>query len=104
MGATEAIPALFSAGVIAALGIAIKYFGMVNLIAGYDPEKVTDEEGLADFVGTNSLYISGLTFIIAVVEYTQPFERYRYVWFAYLSCVGLLTVWTVWGAQRYSSG
>jgi len=26
------------------LGIAIKYFGMVGLMAGYDPEKVTDEE------------------------------------------------------------
>lgn len=86
------------------MGIAIKYFGMVNLIAGYDPEKVTDEEGLADFVGTNALYISGLTVIVAVIEYAQPFGGDRYVWFVYLVCVVLLTAWTVWGAQRYSSG
>jgi hypothetical protein len=30
------------------LGVLIKYVGVMELIAGYDPETVTDEEGLAD--------------------------------------------------------
>ncbi len=65
---------LATAGLVGALGVLIKYFGMVRLIAGYDPDRVTDEEGLADFIGTHALYVAGLVFLVAIVEYAEPFD------------------------------
>mgnify|MGYP000123809698 CR=1 FL=1 len=42
---------LLGGAVIGYLGYRIRYRGDVVLIAGYDPERVTDDEGLADLVG-----------------------------------------------------
>lgn len=60
MSTGTVVSLLIATGFLAVLGILIKYFGMANLIAGYDPEIVTDEEGLADFIGTNTLMLLGL--------------------------------------------
>jgi len=35
----------------------IIYRGNVELIAGYDPNKVTDKEGLAKWVGSNIIFL-----------------------------------------------
>jgi hypothetical protein len=92
-----------AAGSVATLGIAIKYFGMVNLIAGYDPERVTDTDGLANFVGTNALYVAGLTGLVAVAEYTRPVEGYRAIWIPYVLGVVLLAIRMIRGARRYET-
>jgi hypothetical protein len=42
---------LLGAAFICYLGYRIRYRGDVVLIAGYDSERVTDDEGLADLVG-----------------------------------------------------
>ncbi|ELZ18657.1 DUF3784 domain-containing protein [Natrinema limicola] len=91
---------LATAGFVGALGILIKYVGMVELIAGYDPDRVTDEEGLAEFVGTNVLYVAALTLLVAVVEATAP-DRADPVWIAFVAGVGLLTIRMIRGARRY---
>lgn len=83
MGAETAISVFLVAGFVGVLGILIKYFGMVNLIAGYDLERVTDTEGLADFVGTNALYVAGISAAVAIAEYTQPFDGYETIWVFY---------------------
>ena len=103
MSTETAIVLILAAGFVGALGILIKYFGMVNLIAGYDPKRVTDKEGLADFVGTNALYVAGLSVIVAVAEYTQPFEGYEAIWIFYVLGVGLLAVRMIRGARKYET-
>lgn len=103
MSTETTISLLLAAGFVAVLGILIKYFGMVDLIAGYDPDSVTDTEGLADFVGTNALYVAGLTVLVAVTEYTQPFAGYQAIWIPYVLGVGLLAVRMVRGARRYEA-
>lgn len=103
MGTETTVSLLLAAGFVAILGILIKYFGMVDLIAGYNPDSVTDKEGLADFVGTNALYVAGLTVLVAVAEYTQPFGGYRAIWIPYVLGVGLLAVRMVRGARHYES-
>jgi len=103
MSTESAASLLVAAGFVAVLGILIKYFGMVNLIAGYDPEKVTDKKELADFIGTNALYVAGLTVIVAAVLYTQPFEGYRGVWIVYLIGVGSLTIRMIRGARQFEA-
>jgi len=76
-GDRAVIGLLASAVFIATLGILIKYFGMVRLIAGYDPDRVADEDGLANFIGTNALYVAALVLLVAIVEYTEPFGGER---------------------------
>ncbi|QCS41992.1 DUF3784 domain-containing protein [Natrinema versiforme] len=100
--ATESVlPLLATAGALGALGILIKWFGMVRLIAGYDPDQVADEEGLADFVGTNTLYVAALVLLVAVVEYAEPFAGTEAVWLAFAVGVLALTARMIVGARRY---
>jgi len=88
---------------IATLGILIKYFGMVRLIAGYDPDRVADEDGLANFIGTNALYVAALVLLVAIVEYTEPFGGSEAIWIAFVVGVGLLTARMIRGARRYKT-
>lgn len=92
---------LFGTGAVVALfGVLIKYFGYVNLVAGYDPEKVTDEDTLADFVGTRILAVAALTFAVAGAEYLAG-DGTPWHWYAYVVLVGALAAWMVVGARRY---
>jgi hypothetical protein len=103
MSATLVLSSLLSAVFLAVLGVLIRYFGTVELVAGYDPETVTDEDALAAFVGANTLSVAALTGAVAAVEYTRPFDGYRAVWLPYALAVVLLAVRTVRGARRYEA-
>ena len=103
MNAGTTVSLALAALLVAVLGVTIRYFGMVHLIAGYDAERVTDEEGLADFVGLNALYVAAITGVVAVVEYTRLFGGSRAVWILYVLGVVLLTVRMVRGARRYET-
>ncbi len=103
MGTEAAVSLLIVAGVVGTLGVLIRYFGMASLIAGYDPDKVTDQEGLADYIGMNVLYVAGLTLLVAAMEYTQPFDGIRGIWIVYILAVGLLTIRMVRGGRRYET-
>ncbi|ELZ13031.1 hypothetical protein C478_08928 [Natrinema thermotolerans DSM 11552] len=101
MATDSVIGLLVTAGFIGAFGVLIKYFGVVELIAGYDPERVTDEEGLADFIGTNTLYVALLVLLVAAVEYTDSFGGSDAVWIAFAVGVVVLAVRMIVGARRY---
>ncbi|WP_455449328.1 DUF3784 domain-containing protein [Natrinema thermotolerans] len=101
MATDSVIGLLVTAGFIGAFGVFIKYFGVVELIAGYDPERVTDEEGLADFIGTNTLYVAALVLLVAAVEYTDSFGGSDAVWIAFAVGVVVLAVRMIVGARRY---
>jgi len=103
MGTETATLLVPAAGFVGVLGILIRYFGMVELIAGYDPERVTDERGLAKFVGANALYVAAITAAVAVAEYTRPFAGSEAIWILYVLGVVLLAARTVRGARRYES-
>jgi len=93
-----------TAGVfVAVLGVLIKYFGYVNLIAGYDPESVTDEDALAEFVGTRTLVIAGLTIAVGGLEYVRPSEGTPWYWVLYVALVLVLAGWIIRGARRYEA-
>lgn len=103
MSTETAASLLLVTGFLIVLGVLIKYFGMVSLIAGYDPDIVTDKEGLAAFIGTNTLYVAVLTGFVAIFEYTQPFDGYRLIWGVFLVGVILLAVRMIRGARRYET-
>ena len=86
---------------IAAVGVLIRYFGYTTLIAGYDPETVTDEDGLAEFVGARLLLIAALTVGVGVADYYWPSDGTPWYWYVYGALVAILAAWLILGARRY---
>jgi hypothetical protein len=85
------------------LGGLIKYAGMVELIAGYDPETVVDEDGLASFVGTNTLYVAVLTVGAGVLELYPATANSGWYWLVFVIAVGAISVRMIRGARRFES-
>ena len=84
-------------------GILIKYFGWIHLIAGYDSERIDDEDGLANFVVTNTLIIAVLTLLVGMVDDVAPANSNDWYWFAFaLTLVGI-TARLLRGTRRYES-
>ncbi|SDQ59837.1 DUF3784 domain-containing protein [Natronobacterium texcoconense] len=106
MSVGTSVTLLAAATFVGTLGALIKYAGMTSLIAGYDPDRVTDEEGLADFVGMNALYVAGLTLAVAIVEYADPFggTGSDVVWLVFVVGVFALAIRMIAGARRYEDG
>lgn len=103
MSVVTASTFLFTAVVIGAVGILIREFQMMELIAGYDPEQVTDDEGLATFIGTQALLLAGLTVIVAGLELARPVDDLTQVYVLYTVAVFALAGYMIYGAQRYTA-
>lgn len=98
--ALSAIGAGISVGI---LGVLIKYVGVMELIAGYDSEKIADEEGLADFIGTNALYVAVLTVCVGLPEFRSSASDSEWYWIVFVIAVVAIAVRMVRGARRYGS-
>lgn len=103
MSAVTAGVFLLVAVVIGTFGVLIREFEMVELIAGYDPEKVTDDEGLARFVGGYTLVIAGLAAVVAVLELVRPVDGQPLAYSLYAAASVALAGYMIYGAQRYTS-
>jgi hypothetical protein len=101
--AEYALSAIGAGVFVGILGILIKYAGAMDLIAGYDPERVTDEEGLADFIGTNTLYVAVLTVCAGVLELRSSSSDLGWYWIVFVIAVGAIGIRMVRGARRYES-
>ncbi len=55
-----------------AFGYLISKKQMLDMLAGYDPKKVTDKEGLARWVGTNLVLMGILAFFSAALMAVLP--------------------------------
>ena len=101
---TEHALSAIGAGIfVGSLGVLIKYVGVVDLVAGYDPEKVVDEEGLADFIGTNALYVTVLTVCIGVLELQSSTVDSEWYWILFVLAIVVIAVRMIRGARRYES-
>lgn len=101
---TEHALSAIGAGIfVGILGVLIKYVGVMDLIAGYDPERVADEEGLADFIGTNALYVAVLTVSVGILELRSSTVDSEWYWIVFLIAVGAIAVRMIRGARRYES-
>jgi len=97
----EVITLVLAGAFIGLLGILIKYAGWVELIGGYDPDRVADEAGLADFVGTHVLYIALLTIVCGLGLLAVPETDPLVVWIVLAIGVTALVVRLVGGTGRY---
>lgn len=103
MSVIESLSVIGAGVFIAVLGVLIKYFGYMHLIAGYDSAKVTDEQALADFVGTRVLLVALLTIAVGLAAYVSPSNGTPWYWYVYGALVVILTGWLILGARRYES-
>ncbi|UPM44758.1 DUF3784 domain-containing protein [Halocatena salina] len=83
---------------IAVLGYLIKNKGMMNLIAGYDSSEVSDDVGLANFIGRNLYAIAALTFCVGVFDY-YGFEQ---IWIIYVIILFGSVVWMSRHSGQYT--
>jgi len=103
MGVLTAVSFLFTAVVTGVVGVLIREFEMMELIAGYDPEQVTDDEGLARFIGTATLFLAGLTALVGGFELVRPVDDQPVVYTVYAVVTVLLVGYMIYGTQRYTS-
>jgi|GEM_PF-488933 len=99
----HALSAIGAGIFVGILGMLIKYVGLTDLVAGYDPEKVADEEELADFIGTNALYVAALTVCVGVLELRSSTADSEWYWIVFVIAVGAVAVRMIHGARRYES-
>jgi hypothetical protein len=101
--AERAILAVAGGLFVGVLGLLIKYAGASELIAGYDPEQVTDEAGLADFVGTRTLVVAALTVGVGLLELWEPTAGATWYWVVYVVAVFGIGAWMIRGSRRYEA-
>jgi len=101
MSAAQSLTIGATGAFVGLVGVLIRYFGYTNLIAGYDPDRVTDETGLAKFVGARVLAVAALTVAVGVAQYRWPDARWY--WYAYGVLVAGLAAWLVVGSRRYEA-
>lgn len=65
--------------VIGVLGIAIRG-GATFLIAGYDPDRVTDEARLAAFIGRQAIYVAILTIGVGITDLNGSIVDGEWYW------------------------
>ncbi|MFC5970353.1 DUF3784 domain-containing protein [Halomarina salina] len=90
---------LLSSAAVTALFGWVVYRGDPTLVAGYDPERVTDEAGLTRFVGRGTLLVAALTAALGVLTlFTTPDLLTVGV---YTGAVLLVSAWLVVGTKRF---
>lgn len=99
--AERAILVIGSGLFVGILGILIRYAGMMHLIAGYDPDRVADKEGLAKFIGTWTLIVAVLTVGVGVMELWKPTADSEWYWLVFVIAVFAIAVRMIRSARRY---
>ena len=62
-----------------------------------------NEEGLADFIGTNALYVAVLTVCVGILEFRSSPANSEWYWFVFVIAVVAIAIRMIRGARRYES-
>ena len=84
------------------LGYLVGKKQMVEILAGYDQAKVTDQVGLANWVGVNIILMGILAFVSAGLMAILPEGRVILFLVFFLGIVPLLCVRIVLGNRKYT--
>lgn len=90
------------AGLFGLLGYLIRERELLHLIAGYDPSKVSDKAGLADFFGTHMYVLALLT--LGTVGAEAAFGDDALLWGGYWVAFAVVFVRIVVGSRAYEDG
>ena len=92
--------------IVIRMGYLIKDKNKPGLIAGYDPNRVKDQQGLCDFIGTNTLLVGSLVILfgaaISITLFFNPNSLAILGWIAAeVACVVGLAIRAVTGARKF---
>jgi hypothetical protein len=90
------------AGLFGLLGYLIRERQMLHLVAGYDPSKVSDKAGLADFFGTHMYVLALLT--LGTVGADATVGDAALLWGGYWVAFAVVFVRILLGARTYEDG
>lgn len=82
-------------------GLIIWRLKIARIIAGYDPERVTDSDGMARWVGQNLILMGILIFLLALIEIMFPKIKNGFIISAYLIIVAGLSIVILSGTRKY---
>lgn len=82
------------------MGIIIRKYTLVHLIAGYDEEKTEDKQGLANWVGSNLIIMGLLSFLNA---FLASVINDATIWFitAFIAIIVIFSIRTAVGYKKY---
>ncbi len=75
---------------------------MVEMVAGYEPDKVKDKEGLGRWVGSNLILMGILVFFHALTGLFLPQMTSGYLVAGFFIIVIVLSLRTSFGCKKYS--
>jgi hypothetical protein len=91
---------LATALVVGSFGAAIRS-GYTQLVAGYDPDRVTDEDGLAAFVGRYLLVIAVLIFGVGTLELAGVLPDTAWPWLVLTAVILAITLRLAVGMRQF---
>ena len=83
---------------VVASGILMRKYQLLRVLGGYDPRKVADKQGLANWLGAN-LILMGLLIIVAGI-----LKMALHLYFFIVVFILAVSIRTVLGAGRYERG
>lgn len=82
-------------------GNLIRFAAVLDLIAGYNPDHVTDKERLANFIGTWALIVAVLTVCVGIMELWEPTADAEWHWLVIVIAVVIIAARMIRGVRRY---
>lgn len=83
------------------LGGIIRRYKMFELLAGYDPNKVLDKEGLANWTGVNLILMGCLTILIGILAYLLPVLNGLPYIIGFVIIILIMSIRTAIGCKKY---
>lgn len=85
------------------IGLMIWKLKIAWIITGYDPERVTDKDGMARWVGRNLVLMGILIILLEMTEIILPNIKISFIIPAYLIIMTGVSIVTIAGTGKYKS-
>lgn len=97
------IVSIFTGLTLAIIGVLIRRYKMVETISGYDPDKVIDKDGLANWTGANLILMGIMAVIIGILSYVMPISNKIIYIGGLVIVIIVLSIRTAIGCRRYEA-
>jgi len=87
--------------IIFVIGVIIRRYKVVELLSVYNPKKVVDKDGLANWAGSKLILTGVMVVLIGIFAYVLPVSNDTFYIVALIIVSIIMTVWTSIGYRRY---
>lgn len=86
------------------LGVSLVVFGIIHRrykLVGYNPKKVVDKEGLANWTGANLIVMGVIAILIGILAYIMPATNDIFFYIVGLIIFIIIFIRAVMGCKKY---